>query len=167
MNRTHIKLVSIWVFLQAALLAGWAMREEFRLSEGEGVSILVRTVPVDPRDMLRGQYISLAYAFNRPPTWSDRGKGAPEATLWVVLAPEGEFHIPARTNTTRPMNLRPGEVAMRGRARNWRVEFGVERFFVPEGTETPNQRDITVRLRVGGDGSPRIETVYVRGDPWP
>ena len=167
MNRTHIKLASIWVFLQAAFLAGWAASEEFRLSDGEGESILVRTAPVDPRDMLRGQYIRLGYEFNRMSQLTEQIRPEPGTTVWVVMQRADEFHEPVRAQLQRPPNLAPDQVAMRGRVGRWRIDFGVERYFVPEGTETPNQRDITVRLRVGDDGAPRIDTVYVRGIPWP
>ncbi|MCO6456352.1 MAG: hypothetical protein J5I93_13720 [Pirellulaceae bacterium] len=47
------------------------------------------------------------------------------------------------------------------------LEFGVERYFVPEGTETPSARDLTVQLRVGADHRPRIETVFLNGERWP
>jgi uncharacterized membrane-anchored protein len=159
----RLRLAAAWIVLQAIFLAGWATGEELRLREG--VTILVPTQPVDPRDPLRGQYINLNYAFNRPPSWNggadDRG-----STVWVVMAPDGGFHRPIRTSLNRPKHLQPGEVAMAGTAQDWRIEFGVERYFVPEGSETPNQRDITVLLRIGADGSPRIDTVFVKGVRW-
>jgi uncharacterized membrane-anchored protein len=78
------------------------------------------------------------------------------------------FHVPARASTSRPTDLAAGEVALLGRADRWRYLFGVEEYFVPEGTETPpRMEDLTVRLRVGTDGGARIETVYNRGQPWP
>jgi uncharacterized membrane-anchored protein len=49
----------------------------------------------------------------------------------------------------------------------WRFRFGIDRYFVPEGTPTPDRRDITVRLRIDKDGGARIEQVYVHDEPWP
>ncbi len=166
---TRIKLAALWTALQVLFFAAWSGREAMRLREGSGESILVRTAPVDPRDLLSGQYILLSYEFSNPGRWraareADFGDGE---AVWVVLAPAGEFHTPARAQRARPEGLRAGEVAIRGAMERWRARFGVERYFVPEGTPTPSQSDITVRLRVGNDGAARIERVYVKGQPWP
>jgi uncharacterized membrane-anchored protein len=164
------KLGAIWVGLQVAFFAAWAATEEARLGEGVGRSILVRTVPVDPRDLLRGQYLQLAYEFSSVRRFASSAEGLDYSRpVWVVLRPEGDFYIPTeRLLQARPENLDPQEVAIQGTAENpWRLLFGIEKFFVPEGTQLPNQRDITVRLRVGNDGKPRIEQVYVKGVPWP
>jgi uncharacterized membrane-anchored protein len=162
----RLKLAMAWVGLQILFFAGWAATEQRRLVTGS--SILVRTAPVDPRDLLRGQYLRLSYEFNRLPTLVDTG--APPQIgdeVWTVLTPAGEFHQPRGSFSSRPATLAPGEVAILGRVDGWRVLYGIEEYFVPEGSETPAQRDTTVRLRVGSDGLPRIETVLVRGKPWP
>ena len=91
----------------------------------------------------------------------------PDAPVWVVLRREGPFHVPKRLALEPPAGLDSGEVALRGRARGFRYVFGVEQYFVPEGTETPAVSDLTVRLRVGRTGTARIEQVYVKGAAWP
>jgi uncharacterized membrane-anchored protein len=163
---TRLKLAAVWVGVQLVFFVGWTGREQARLVTG--TSILVRVVPVDPRDFLRGQYLSLAYEFSRP--WDStvaRIHMPADAPVWVVLRREGTFHVPKRLDLGRPATLEPGEVALRGWARGRRYDFGVERYFVPEGSETPPVSDLTVRLRVTRAGTARIEQVYVRGAPWP
>ncbi len=166
---TRIKLAALWTVLQVVFFAAWSVREAMRLREGSGESILVRTAPVDPRDFLSGQYIALSYEFSNPvrlrtAAEADFGEGE---MVWVVLAPAGEFHAPARAQRARPEGFAAGEVAIHGAMERWRARFGVEKYYVPEGTPTPSQREITVRLRVGKDGQARIERVYVKGRPWP
>ena len=162
------KIAAAWVGLQIVFFLVWAMREEGRFAQGAGQSILVRTVPTGPRDPLRGQFIRLAYEFSNSSFQNATNAGEPGETAWVVLAPDAQFHSPRRLLLERPGELVPGEVALRGSFdRFGRILFGIERYFVPEGTETPDQRDITLRLRVGGDGRARIEQVYVRNQPWP
>ena len=164
----RLKLAASWIALQVLFFGGWAGREHLRLAPGQGRSILVKVVPVDPRDLLRGQYMNLSYAFNRSRGPSDGGGDFAEGeTVWVVLRPEGEFHIPRDTYRRRPKGLPSGEVAVQGRAVRRRYEFGIEEYFVPERTPTPDYDDLTVRLRVGDDGRPRIERVYLQGRPWP
>ena len=163
---TRVKLAAGWVGVQLLFFVGWAIREQVRATSGP--SILVKVVPVDPRDLLRGQYLSLAYEFSRP--WDSTAarlqipSGAP---VWVVLRREGAFHVPRRLSLERPARLDPDEVALQGRARGARYIFGVEQYFVPEGTATPPVSDLTVRLRVGPTGTARIEQVYVKGAVWP
>jgi uncharacterized membrane-anchored protein len=160
------KLAVGWVVLQVAFFAGWAATEQRR--QVTGMSILVRTAPVDPRDLLRGQYMALSYEFSRHQTLTDLARDAEEGEeVWVVLRPEGEVHVPDHAVRERPYGLPGGQVAILGRRERWRFLFGVEQYFVPEGTETPALRDTTVRLRVGKDGRVRIESVLVKGKPWP
>lgn len=162
----RIQVAAIWVALQILFFGGWAWTEAARFEEGH--SILVRTAPVDPRDLLRGQYMRLAYPMSRPGEFEN----APEevrdgSTIWTVLVEDGEFHTPAWTALTRPQQLRGGAIALRGRIEGRNIVYGIERYFVPEGTPTPREGEITVRLRVAEDGIPRIEEVYLDGQPWP
>ena len=163
---TRWKLAAAWVAVQVFFFAGWAAVEQRRLTTGS--SILVRTAPVDPRDLLRGQYLNLSYEFSRMTPFVDTGlQPEPGMDVWAILTPAGEVHVPRGLFSVRPAQLGPGEVAILGRADRWRALYGIEEYFVPEGSETPAQSDTTVRLRVGKDGLPRIEAVLVRGKPWP
>ncbi|MBI4224480.1 MAG: GDYXXLXY domain-containing protein [Deltaproteobacteria bacterium] len=161
-NRTlkYWKLAAVWVCLQIIFFAAWAALEESHFSSGD--SILVKTVPVDPRDILRGQYLRLGYEFSTQPAEGDYGN-----LVWVVLKPEGKFYVPVHSLKTPPADLPPDQLFIQGRSEYSRIYFGVEKYFVPEGTKTPDPKDITVRLRINNRGRARIEEVYVRGKPWP
>ncbi len=166
MNRRS-KFAAIWVGLQLLFFAGWVSMEEARHAEGVGHSVLVRTVPVDPRDFLRGQFIQLAYEFSNSNFQNAQIAGDEGDRVWVVLVRDAEFHVPRRLLLVRPVNLAAGEVALRGIfARYGRILYGIERYFVTEGSETPAASDLTVRLRIGDDGRARIETLLVRGVAW-
>lgn len=161
------KVAAIWVGLQLLFFIGWARMEEARQAEGVGQSVLVRTVPVDPRDLLRGQFIRLAYEFSNSNFQNAQIAGDEGDRVWVVLVPDAEFHVPRRLLLLRPVNLAAGEVALRGTlARYGQITYGIERYFVSEGSETPAASDLTVRLRIGDDGRARIETLYRRGLAW-
>jgi uncharacterized membrane-anchored protein len=167
MNR--LVIASVWIGLQIFYLCGWTAFEASRLLPGVGESIVVRTLPVDPRDLLRGQFMRFRYGFSRAPGTISAGANEP---VWVVLRPEQPndqgIYEPVAYSLSRPTTTRPGDVVIQGTAKgNGLLEFGIEKYFVPEGTETPDARDITVRLRIGIDHRPRIETVYLWGSPWP
>jgi uncharacterized membrane-anchored protein len=163
---TRLKLAAGWVGVQLLFFAGWTVREHVRMTSG--ASILVKVIPVDPRDLLRGQYLNLAYEFSRPWDSSVAHLAIPDdGSVWVVLRRDGPFHVPKRLSLARPTELDQDDVALQGRARGSRYTFGVEQYFVPEGTATPAVSSLTVRLRVGPTGTARIEQVYVSGAAWP
>ncbi len=163
-----LKVAAFWIVLQAVFFVVWAQTEEGRFAEGEGQSILVETLPVDPRDLLRGQYMRLGYTFSRPSEFGiDMSEVSQGAQIWIVMEEKGKFHEPVRSAKDRPDHLGPNEVALRGRWDGWNLDTGVERFYVEEGTPTPRGNDITVRLRVAENGSLRIEQIYAGGREWP
>ncbi len=148
---TRLNVAIVWVALHVCFFIGWAASEELRLAPATGRSVLVRVQPVDPRDFLRGQYMRLGYDFSTPEAlWAVGEEGDP---VWCVLRPEGDFYVFTRAQTARPRRLPAGQVAVRGTKQGWQLRFGVERYFVPEGTETPDWNELTVRLRIGDDGS--------------
>ena len=159
-------VAAVWVGLHVVFLVGWAASEELRLVKGQ--SILVRTVPVDPRDLLRGQYIRLAYEFSTANRFAHPTAMPPHGSpIWAVLREDGKYHVPYKLYLRQSSRAEADTVVLRGHVNHSRLLFGIEEYFVPEGTETPNPRDITVRLRVGRSGQPRIKQVYVREQPWP
>lgn len=107
-----------------------------------GDSLLVRVVPVDPRDLFRGDYVVLSYAFSQVPTAgidglarepaAGRASGWEGRTVYVSLAPEPDGrHWRAGTVSILPP---PGVRYIRGRMTGYnRIEFGIEAFYVQEG----------------------------------
>lgn len=173
------KIAAVWVGLQVLFFVAWAGIEQSRLAQGEGQSIVVKTAPVDPRDLLSGQFIRLSYEFSRLRALEERSDEIQDGNeVWVVLAPSKEeraelqdgesvLHEFSRVSGSPPDDLGPGQIALKGHRDGRRFVFGIERYFVPEGSPTPDRNDIRVRLRVGQDGQARIEQVYVKGVSWP
>jgi uncharacterized membrane-anchored protein len=174
MNRTKIAI--LWITLLFCFLAGWVISEKRRFAPGAGASILVKTIPVDPRDLLRGQYLRLRYPFGVAKGRFTR-KTVGKAPIWVTLRARkrnlGErdqrvFHEPVFFSDTKPDSVKSNDVVIQGFITDGRrIEFGIEKYFVSEGTPTPAQESVTVRLRIDQIHRPRIEQVYVNNKPWP
>jgi len=175
-------LVGLVVGLQAAWIVGTALVQEYHLAADPVVHLETRVV--DPRDMLRGDYVILSYdiselplALFQPKPGNDPGSGE---TVFVVLRKEGEFHKPVRATLQQP-ELQAGEVAIRGRANyTWRqydpklkrhtntvvrIQYGLERYYVSEGTGNPRGK-LTVDVTVSKDGHPILKQVYLDGRPY-
>lgn len=167
MKQIHLIAASIFVAAQCIFFVGWSGYEQLRLAPGVGESIVVPVAPVDPRDILRGQYMRLGYEFSRPRS----SRMAEGNDLWVLMRRDendGLYH-PVEYSSYKGFSKQAfdDDVVMRGSIDRGRGEFGVDKYYVPEGTPTPNMSDLTVRLRIGHDHRPRIEAVYLNGQPWP
>jgi len=115
-----------------------------------GQTVLIQVVPVDPRDLCRGDYVTLSYEMSRMPvegleepltTGRDRrrrsGVQSAEYPVYVTLVPEadGRHYRPGKASTQRPAS----GTYLKGQYRaDWRpdgqLRFGIESFYVPEGT---------------------------------
>ena len=97
-------------------------------------TILFRVVPVDPRDMFRGDYVILRYEFsNISPTGTDLyGAELAGREIYVTLVADSDGRHWSATSAAfeRPASGRymKGKVAGPGN-----IEFGIESFFVQEG----------------------------------
>ena len=145
MSRSVLKVGLILALLvQLAVLAGLFGYSQYPLWVGREVR--VATLPVDPRDLFRGQYVRLNYDFSRLPI--------PEMELprigdevYVPLEPEGAIW------RAGPARLRPPERTPFLRGRITRVSggemfvrYGIEAWFAP-----PEQaRRLETDLRDGG-----------------
>ncbi len=104
-----------------------------------GDTILLRVVPVDPRDLFRGDYVILRYEFSRVPPQgipglrsTVRSTDNQGQTVYVALVPEedGKHWRASRVSLEKPT---AGKF-LRGQITGWnRIEFGIESYFVQEG----------------------------------
>lgn len=125
-------------------------------------TVMLRTQPVDPRDLLRGDYIILNYDISTLP--AEFGKTDRDgAEVFVVLKRDGEFAVMDRVMDWPP---EAGELFNRRRVRGQRIEYDLEKFFVPEGRGNPPQ-PITVEVAIRGDGRAQIKRIFSQGNPWP
>jgi uncharacterized membrane-anchored protein len=170
-----LKLFMLVLVLQSAWVLGTVAVEEHSLASGK--LILLETHRVDPRDLLRGDYLILNYQVGEIPRGlfspPMAGELAPGARVYVILAPatNGFFGVVrASTNVITPS---AGEVLMQGKsdAQWWtgtnavHVEYGIEKYFIAEGTGNPVGK-LTVQAAVPASGHPRIKDVLLDGRPY-
>ncbi len=124
-------------------------------------TVLLKVEPVDPRDLLRGDYVTLGYAFNRVP-WSGY---QPRQLVYVTLVPEsdgrhyrvGEFlHQPPASG-----------VFIRGTTQgNGRATFGIESYYVQEGNgrdyeSAARRRRLWAEVALAGDGNATLRGLVI------
>jgi uncharacterized membrane-anchored protein len=131
-------------------LAGW--NETFPATR----HVLIRVQPVDPHDVMRGEYVALSYEISR--------LQAPAGTVYVPLYRVDSAWLGSAAVTEKP----DGGTFIRGRSDgSGRVEYGIETFYVPEG-EARRYESAVIRGRLyaqvalAGDGRARLEGLLIR-----
>lgn len=160
--------IALLALLQTLVLVGLAI--SYYAIGWFGTEIKVKTVPVDPRDLLYGDYVRLSYDISRIPSNLWKGEGnLPKRgeAVYVVLSPgPSDLMEPVAVYGQKP-DAGEGQVVVKGRsAYSWEleiaVEYGVERYYVPEGTgkELEDKADnLIARMKVAPWGQARIESL--------
>ncbi|MBZ9668751.1 GDYXXLXY domain-containing protein [Mesorhizobium sp. ESP7-2] len=150
-----------------------------------GKEVLLKIEPVDPHDLLRGDYIILGYDISRMPVKMianiPEGKFSSDDTPIVVRLKKGADGY--WTPTTAWFGKAPapagaeeadisGHVAagwdLRGEGMTIAPDYGIERFYLPEGEGLAIQNDMRARpfgikLALAADGTAQIKAL-VDGD---
>jgi uncharacterized membrane-anchored protein len=172
MKRTGLMLVMV-VALQVVWIAATAIKTEVRL--GGTDTILLETAPVDPRDLLRGDFVILNYKISSIPTnWIPNANAQTlrNQPIFITLEKRGEFYQSVSASLTPPSSVGSNQKVVRGTAEtawlgtpNLRVAYGIERYYVPEGMGNPRGK-LTVRCVVNSDRSLLIKQLYLDGKPY-
>ncbi|MBI3331745.1 GDYXXLXY domain-containing protein [Candidatus Peregrinibacteria bacterium] len=127
---TKRTLFFIGLILELIAIFGLFVPYAVRLQTGE--EALLRTVPVDPWSLLRGEYVVLDYAVGQDlPTPVDfTGYGEP---VYVVLSKQGDTYERVKFSDEKPM-LEPGQLCLKGRKEYNRAVFpDLAQYFVEQG----------------------------------
>ncbi|MCO6390700.1 hypothetical protein GTW25_06620 [Aliihoeflea aestuarii] len=170
-------LVAVAISLLQIAFIGWMVAGRAALLR-DGTDVTLAVEPIDPRDLLRGDYVVLSYPISQL-----RGDLAPRGasggdTIYVRVGPgeNGTFQpVAARLGSPPEAALGDGEIDIRGTVRRSEFgsvhsNFGIERFYVPEGAgrgieEDMRQDRFEVVLAVGKDGSAQIRSLLHEGRP--
>lgn len=167
------------LILVLALQCGWVLYtvavQERALATG--TVILLETRPVDPRDLLRGDYVILNYKISdvatnlfSPPLTRPLENGE---TVYVALAQRGEFHEVVRASVER-LDAGKDEVVLKGRSHWWwngpqqgtvHLTYGLEQYYVREGTGNPRGK-LTMQAIVPASRRASIKQVFLDGKPY-
>jgi uncharacterized membrane-anchored protein len=147
----------------------------------DGREVMLEVLPVDPRDLLRGDYVRLAYNISSVPIEIfepvSPGSGDLETDTVFVRVKAGADGIwrPVRARFGEPPQSARGadEVDIRGatfvrnisNAKFVTVDYGIERFYLPEGEGKAiegnlRERNFRMAVAVGEDGTAQIKSFF-------
>ena len=123
-----------------------------------GTDVILKTQPVDPFDLLRGQYLIINYDISRV----NLANAKEGDTIYVSLK-EGDDKIWHAENAS--LNKPNSGVFIRGKAKqSWQslgVEYGIEQYFFERDAHIP--RMDSVKVKVDSSGQARIVELLMDG----
>ncbi len=172
--------------LQVGLLGYMIADRALLLQNGKEIRLSV--IPVDPRDMLRGDYVVLSYDLSRIHSGRVLGDDVfvNDQTVYVTIEQDASgAWKPVAMHETPPaagtflrgtvvrwaeVSAEPGDdcSASNGNCAGYDIDYNIEKFFVPEGTgrEIENLRNdqrVAVDVAVAGNGQAALKRLLVDG----
>jgi uncharacterized membrane-anchored protein len=173
--------LALVALLQTAALAVMVVNRIRLLQTGREITLPI--VPVDPRDLFRGEYVELGYAVGRVP--ARLLEGPPplgNAPFYVTLekAQDGSW-APVKLTRDRPQETGSDRIVLKGRSRFGlftidgnnatainNVRYGIEQYFVPQG-EGPRlealarDKKLAALIAVDASGNAAIKGLLIDG----
>lgn len=172
-NNKKTLLFLLAITVQIIILFCMVFSNEARIRNG--IKIIVKTVPVDPRSLFRGDYIDLRYDFSRinlNSVNSSKKYFYYGNKVFVKLARVGEDWGIAFVSDKPIKNVKPQEVVIAGTVNRWggakyiNVKYGIESYFIPEGKgkyieKQISKKRVKVELSVDKDGCASVCRLFL------
>ena len=162
---SRLMKIAFWATVagQIILLLAFIAVKETTLRTG--TSVLLQTVPVDPLSLLQGEYVGLDYEIANI---SDEIPNSRQGdTIYIQLLEDAEGVWRGIAYTLNKPDA--DRVFIKGTVtRAGRLEFGINTYFIPEGTDyiIERSRDVKVRVALSSGGTAVIEELLVDGEPF-
>jgi len=139
-------------------------------------TVLLKVQPVDPRDLIRGDFIAVQYDISRIDTDDVAGDRYADGKVYVELerGDDGYWNAVAihddREHSFDGTVLIEGHTQRRSSSGILLIEYGIEEIFIPEGSgaDLPFGPDHTVAVEVKVDrfGNAVPRRFFVNGEPF-
>lgn len=153
----------------------------------DGREMVTEVIPVDPRDLFRGDYVILGYKFGTGQVPVPKGTNKGDKIYVTVKETAPEQWEVVSTSGSKEQPADPSHVVLKGivdyvywtgedQQPTASIRYGIESYFVPEGTgreleQKVRDKKISAVLAVGSSGDVAIKALTVDGqrvhqEPW-
>ncbi len=169
------------LFFQITIVVGIAISPLWTVLTGN--TVILRTIPIDPYDFLRGYSQVLDYEFS----WLENLRKLPggeiltyagKSSFYLILqAPPNPNSIPPqpwqpiRVVDRLPDRLPPDQVAIKGKVQPWaRATYGIEEIYIPEDQRDQINEDVNeanrkeegaVEVKVDRSGQAIVQALWL------
>ncbi len=190
--KKQIPAWKFWTPLLFQLILILAVPSQAFYTQITGKTVVLQTAPVDPYDFFRGYYQTLSYDISNTntlkvlPGWSEIAKGEeylPTGTLIYVTLEQPKDSSksqhpsawkPIKVSAEYPQNLSNNQIALQGKSTGWNIEYGLERYYMPENqreqinstiteAQMKDQQSFVVEVKVNAQGKAIPVSLWVRG----
>lgn len=179
--RNRTLSIGIVAALQLAALGYLVWDHERRLRSG--TDVVLEVIPVDPRSLFQGDYVILGYPISTIKVWyGAEPVVGQDVFVTVVPGPKGDWQYANFSFSGEYASNIPGGVTLKGRIDRvlraattdgttmgeFRVVYGLERFFVPEGKglnleALVRDKKLSAIVSVWRDGSSTLKGLSTEG----
>ena len=183
------KILYLTVVFWLLIFSGFILYKEYTFRTG--TEIILKTQPVDPRDLFRGDYVTLNYeisTLNLEEIPAEDPHFEYNDQIYLALEIKNEYGVPKKIYKNPPDN----ELYIKGTVKeliyDWeayessnvteepdlkelRVEYGIESYFVPEGKGLEIERQqqtggegVDVKVVVDKYGNAVIKSLLISGE---
>jgi uncharacterized membrane-anchored protein len=159
--------ISVAGALQVLFLLGMAL--SYYAVGWYGQEIRLKTIPIDPKDYLYGDYVTLNYEVSqlKPELWNKQTDGElPQdgSVVYVLLRSDGGLYKAVQVSGSKPQ-AKADEAVLKGVVQSrWddtlQIKYGIERYYIPEGTGKELEekaRDTVVKVKLAPWGQMKLE----------
>ncbi|MDP2926420.1 MAG: GDYXXLXY domain-containing protein [Nanoarchaeota archaeon] len=159
MNKNYTKLI---IFI-TILILGFAIAMLYlswpRLT---GKTIVLRTTPVDPFDILRGQYMTIRYEISSV-NINDLSEGDIGKSIYIILKKDNDFYTMSSYSFDKPESGDFIKGKIEGvNGNNAVINYGIEQYFFERGAYVPQFNQVEVK--VSSSGAARINRLLINGE---
>lgn len=168
-----LRAVAVAVLLTIAL--GYMIGERVKILT-DGAEIVLKTEPLDPRDLFRGHYARLNYDVSRikKTALATGEKFSRNDPVFVALAAGDDGYWRVVTASKKYPAPEAGQVVMQGTVRwayskDLRVRYGIEKYFAPKAEAlkleklTRDRVPVGVIVRISKSGRAAISGLMING----
>jgi uncharacterized membrane-anchored protein len=175
-NKIIIILIAIFWFVS---LSSMIVYKQYTIITGE--QVLLKTVPIDPRDLFRGDYVILSYEdistikvdLEDSKSISSSFNNKYEIDIYIILDKDADTNIASYqgVSTTKPESglFIKGKASKSYGDKNdsnmyLNINYGIESFFVPEGKGLEIERslgEIYTNVSIDRNGNAVLRNLYL------
>jgi uncharacterized membrane-anchored protein len=180
--KLSIGRLAVPLFLQSLLICSIPFQSIYALATG--TTVILKTMPVDPYDLLRGYYQTLSYdisSFNtlrKLPGWAELNRDSSGAklrqrdqdtininqqvyvTLSKITATNSQTPVawqPIAIGDKLSVDLSADKIAIKGTSNGSSIVYGLETYYMPEDRKDSVNRDINQAQSSGGKRNLLVE----------
>lgn len=161
------------IALAAGLLTamlGWMVADRLSLLRS-GREIVLKVIPVDPRDLFKGDYVRLGYDIAGFEAAKLDGPALMSGDRVFVTLEQAGADAPwtvAKISRTRPATLAANQIMLMAKGNYNRLLYGLERYYLPEGTggameDKARKGVISAIVAVNAKGQSAIKGLIIDG----